>query len=68
MIDRRRNRGGRSWPITIHQIVAADFSVVPTATGRLLFVLVLLADDRRRVVHVAVTPRRRGASGTEPTR
>jgi hypothetical protein len=27
----------------IGQIVAADFFVVPTATGRLLFVLVLLA-------------------------
>jgi transposase InsO family protein len=31
------------------------FFVVPTATFRLLFVLVLLAHDRRRVVHVAVT-------------
>jgi hypothetical protein len=38
-----------------HQLVAADFSVVPTVTYRLWFVLVLLADDRRRVVHVAVT-------------
>ena len=37
------------------QLVAADFFVVPTATCRLLFVLVLLAHDRRRVVHVAVT-------------
>ena len=37
------------------QVVAADFFVVPTATGRLLFVLVLLAHERRRVVHVAVT-------------
>lgn len=39
----------------IHQIMAADFFVVPTATGRLLFVLVMLAHHRRRVVHVAVT-------------
>jgi hypothetical protein len=39
----------------VHQIMAADFFVVPTATGRLLFVLVLLAHHRRRVVHVAVT-------------
>ena len=38
-----------------HQLIAADFFVVPTATCRLLFVLVLLAHDRRRVVHVAVT-------------
>src|SRR6187455_3060841 len=37
------------------QIVAADLFVVPTVTFRLLFVLVLLAHDRRRIVHVAVT-------------
>lgn len=40
----------------VQQIVAADFFVVPTAACRLLFVLVLLAHDRRRIVHVAVTP------------
>jgi hypothetical protein len=39
----------------IGQIVAADFFVVPTATCRLLFVLVILALERRRVVHVGVT-------------
>ena len=39
----------------VHQLVAADFFVVPTATCRLLFVLVLLAPDRRRIVHIAVT-------------
>jgi putative transposase len=38
-----------------HQIAAADFFVVPTATCRLLFVLVILMHERRRVVHVAVT-------------
>jgi transposase InsO family protein len=37
------------------QIMAADFFVVPTLTYRLLFVLVILAHDRRRIVHVAVT-------------
>jgi putative transposase len=37
-------------------LIAADF-LVPTATCRLLFALVLLAHDRRRVVHVAVTDR-----------
>ena len=36
-------------------VVAADFFVVPTVTYRLLFVLVILAHDRRRIVHVAVT-------------
>src|SRR2546423_4530965 len=40
----------------VQQIAAADFFVVPTATCRLLFVLVILAHERRRVVHVAVTP------------
>jgi transposase InsO family protein len=39
----------------LQQIVAADFFVVPTATCRLLFVLVILAHERRRIVHVAVT-------------
>jgi transposase InsO family protein len=39
----------------VHQIAAADFFVVPTATCRLLFVLVILAHERRRIVHVAVT-------------
>jgi len=37
------------------QIAAADFFVVPTATCRLLLVLVILAHERRRIVHVAVT-------------
>jgi transposase InsO family protein len=37
------------------QIMAADFFVVPTVTFRLLFVLVILAHDRRRLLHVAVT-------------
>jgi transposase InsO family protein len=39
----------------VQQIAAADFFVVPTATCRLLFVLVILAHERRRVVHIAVT-------------
>jgi putative transposase len=39
----------------VQQIAAADFFVVPTATCRLLFVLVIVAHERRRIVHVAVT-------------
>jgi putative transposase len=39
----------------VGQVIAADFFVVPTATYHLLFALVILAHDRRRVVHVAVT-------------
>src|SRR5215211_3026303 len=37
------------------QIMAVDFFVVPTVTFRMLFVLVILAHERRRIVHVAVT-------------
>jgi len=37
------------------QIMAADLFVVPTVSFRLLFVLIMLAHDRRRLVHVAVT-------------
>jgi hypothetical protein len=36
-------------------IMAADLFAVPTVTFRLLFVLVILEHDRRRIVHVAVT-------------
>jgi putative transposase len=43
------------WANHVGQVIAADFFVVPTATCRLLFVLIILAHDRRRVVHVAVT-------------
>ncbi len=39
----------------VDSYVAADFFVVPTVTYRLVFVLVLLAHDRRRIRHVAVT-------------
>jgi len=58
-LSRPRRPPSQSWRtfLTNHlrQILAADFFVVPTATGRLLFVLVMLAHHRRRVVHVAVT-------------
>ena len=58
-MGRRRRPPSQTWRafLTNHvgQIVAADFFVVPTATCRLLFVLVLLAHERRRVVHVAIT-------------
>src|ERR1700674_4736783 len=58
-MGRRRQPPSQTWRtcLTNHigQIVGADFFVVPTATYRLLFVLVLLAHDRRRVKHVAVT-------------
>ena len=56
---RRRRPPSQTWRTFltnhVHQIVATDFFVVPTATYRLLFVLVVLAHDRRRVMHTAVT-------------
>ena len=58
-MPRHRRPPSQTWRtfLTNHvgQITAADFFVVPTATYRLLFVLVILAHERRRVVHVAVT-------------
>jgi transposase InsO family protein len=58
-MGRRRPPPSQTWPTFLRnhigQVVAADFFVVPTATYRLLFVLVLLAHDRRRIRHVAVT-------------
>ena len=39
----------------VHQLVAVDFFVVPTLTFRILFVFVLLAHDRRRILHFNVT-------------
>ncbi len=35
---------------------ACDFFVVPTATFRLLFCFIVLAHDRRRIVHFNITP------------
>jgi putative transposase len=37
------------------ELVSIDFLIVPTATFRVLYVLVVLAHDRRRVVHFNVT-------------
>ena len=56
---RRQGPPSQTWRTFLanhaQQLIAADFFVVPTATCRLLFVLVLIAHDRRRIVHVAVT-------------
>jgi len=37
------------------QLIAVDFFAVPTVTFRVLFVFVVLAHERRRVLHFAVT-------------
>jgi hypothetical protein len=36
-------------------LVSMDFFTVPTLTGRVLFVFVLLAHQRRRIIHVNIT-------------
>jgi putative transposase len=49
----------QSWKVFLKNHVGTmasmDFFVVPTATFRLLYVLVILSHDRRRVVHFNVT-------------
>src|SRR3977135_3659336 len=57
---RRRDRPpSQTWRtfLTNHvtSLVSMDFFTVPTLTGRVLFVLVLLAHHRRRIVHLAIT-------------
>jgi len=39
----------------MQEMVSTDFSIVPTATFRLLFVFLMLSHDRRRIVHFGVT-------------
>ena len=39
----------------VSQLASIDFFTVPTATFRVLFVFVVLAHDRRRIVHLNVT-------------
>jgi hypothetical protein len=39
----------------IKDIIACDFFTVPTATFRVLFVFIILAHDRRRIVHFNIT-------------
>jgi len=42
----------------ISEIVAVDFFVVPTVRNQILFVFLILAHHRRRVLHCNVTPTR----------
>jgi hypothetical protein len=59
LLPRSRRPPSQTWRTFLVNHVAAlvsmDFFTVPTLTGRVLFVLVLLAHHRRRVVHVAIT-------------
>jgi putative transposase len=59
LLRRRRRPPSQTWRtfLTNHvaTLVSMDFFTVPTLTGRVLFVLVLLTHQRRRIVHVNIT-------------
>ena len=59
LMPRRRTPPSQTWQTFLENhlgsTVAIDFFAVPTLTCRILFVFVVLAHDRRRIVHVNVT-------------
>jgi putative transposase len=58
-MDRHRKPPSQTWRTFLDshlkQLVSTDFFVVPTANLRILFVFVVLAHPRRRVIHFNVT-------------
>ena len=60
LMPRRRTPPSQTWRTFLENhlgsTVGIDFFAVPTLTCRILFVLVVLAHDRRRILHVNVTP------------
>ena len=56
---KRRGPPSQAWRTFLEnhakEIIALDFFTVPTTTFRILFVLIILSHDRRRVLHVNVT-------------
>lgn len=59
ILPRSRKPPSQTWKAFIdnhvNELVSIDFFTVPTATFRVLFVLVVLAHRRRRVIHFNVT-------------
>ena len=59
LMPRRRMPPSQSWRTFLKNhlgsTIAVDFFAVPTLTCRILFVFVVLAHDRRRILHVDVT-------------
>ena len=59
LLTRRRRPPSQTWRTFLNNhlatMVSMDFFTVSTLTGHVLFVLVLLSHERRRVVHVNVT-------------
>jgi transposase InsO family protein len=58
-MPKRRKPPSQTWKAFlenhVNELVSMDFFTVPTATFRVLFVLVVLAHHRRRVLHFNVT-------------
>ena len=56
---RHRNPPSQTWRTFLknhaRDIVSVDFFIVPTATFRMLFVFLVLSNDRRRIVHFNIT-------------
>jgi transposase InsO family protein len=56
---KRRGPPSQTWRTFLDnhgkEIIALDFFTVPTATFRILFVLIILSHDRRQILHVNVT-------------
>jgi putative transposase len=59
LLRRPRRPPSQTWRtfLTNHvaTLVSMDFFTVPTLTGRVLFVLVLLSHQRRRIIHLNIT-------------
>src|SRR6266566_2652578 len=59
LLTKRRTPPSQSWRTFlinhVRDLVSIDFFTVPTAGFRVLFVLIVLAHDRRRVLHFNVT-------------
>jgi hypothetical protein len=55
----RPRRGDQTWKTFLHNhakdLIAVDFFVVPTATFRVLYVFLVLAHERRKVLHFNIT-------------
>ncbi len=56
---KRRGPPSQTWRTFLEnhakELIALDFFTVPTATFRVLFVLIILSHDRRRILHFNVT-------------
>jgi transposase InsO family protein len=65
ILRRLRRPPNQTWKTFLHnhvgQMVSIDFFTVPTITMKVLFVLIVLEHDRRRVLHFNVTEHPSGA-------